>query len=262
MNEHELLADVAHEFQTPLAILRGNIEILASLNAASSAKRRAATIAQTAIDGLSRLVANLLKTTHVEPIYAHFDITALLEEVYYDCALLAEDAGISFSLWIADDAEAISLCGDRDKLKEVLLNLLSNALKHTPSGGDISLAMKKADGQLEIMVADTGSGIAPENLPHIFERLYTIPAITAHNAFINDGAGSGANLINSIPTGHGLGLYLSKRIVEAHDGAINVASEPGQGSRFTITLPLAPPAAAAPESLSSRVIIEKCKPTP
>jgi two-component system, OmpR family, sensor histidine kinase BaeS len=214
----EILADIAHEFQTPLAILRGNVEILAAA-ATKTEKLRAATTAKTTIDRLSRLIANLLKATYIEPVYEAVDMTLLLEETYYDCAILAEDAGISLSLWIAEDAAKTFLRGDRDKLKEVLLNLLSNALKNTPSGGAISLAMKFAgSATIEIMVADTGSGIATENLPHIFERLYTIS-----------------------PDGHGIGLYLCQKIITAHHGTIAVESELGKGSRFTISLPLAPP---------------------
>ena len=202
------LANVAHEFQTPLAILRGNIEILAGDG--NDDKVRAARIAQATIEYLSRLIDSLLKTARES---GAVELAALIREVYDDCALLAEDKNIDFVV----ASENVVVAGDRDRLKEVLLNLVSNALKYTPRGGRIAVDVKGVDCA-EIVVEDTGIGISPENLPRIFERFYRIP-----------GTGD--------VRGTGLGLHICKQIIEAHGGTISVESELGRGSRFIVRLP-------------------------
>jgi two-component system sensor histidine kinase BaeS len=148
-------------------------------------------------------------------------LAPLLRESCEDCALLAEDKGVHL---VIDEEKDIHIRGDQGKIKEVLLNLISNALKHTPPGGEIALQSRRAGSVVQIIVEDTGSGISPEVLPHIFERFYKIP----------DDA-------DAIP-GNGIGLSICREIVEAHGGKISVESEPGKGSRFIISLPLSPPA--------------------
>jgi signal transduction histidine kinase len=220
----EFLREVAHEFQTPIAILKANIEILARRNAAQGATReeiRAACTAQATLDRLTRLVRNLLDINAVAfiqnaPEIAPINLSELLQDTYEDCALLSEDRNVTLSF----ASEDVAVCGDRDKLKEVLLNLVSNALKHTPAGGLISLSARALSEKAEIVVSDSGTGIDPDHLPYIFERFYKIPA---------------AGAVES----HGIGLYLCRRIIEAHGGTIFAESKPGKGSRFTISIPLA-----------------------
>ena len=230
------LTDIAHEFQTPISILKGNIAILAK--GAPKTGRMAAVgqgdvervnalyVANTTLDRLSRLVNNLLDIARLNFSKNKFykqmvDVRALVEEARDDCVVLAEDKNISISLALAGASDAVFVAGDKDKLKEVLLNLLSNALKHTPGGGTITITARAYSEEAEIIVADSGPGIAPENLPQIFERFYKIE-----------------NRKNT--EGMGLGLHICRQIIEAHNGTIVAESEPGSGSRFVIHLPLAP----------------------
>lgn len=130
---------------------------------------------------------------------------------------LATERGIELAI----GAEVDTLTGDRTRVWQVLLILLDNALRFTPAGGAIEVSAQARDGRIEIAVADTGAGIAPEHLPHIFERFYQ--ADPAHTANRN---------------GAGLGLSIARAIVEAHGGRIRAASEGlGRGSRFEIALP-------------------------
>jgi len=119
----------------------------------------------------------------------------------------------------------LAAVGDRDAVKQVLLVLLDNALKFTPPGGAITIWTARAEDQVALGIRDTGPGIAPEALPHIFNRFYRA-----------DTSRTGA--------GAGLGLAIAKELIEAQGGAIHVESRPGQGSTFTVTLPSGDPAAA------------------
>ena len=141
----------------------------------------------------------------------------LLREIYEDCMLLAKDRGVVIVL----EADEIWIHADRNKIKKVILNLVSNAFKHTPRDGFITLRARKKEGSAHICVEDSGSGIAPDNLPHIFDRFYKIVDFTAA----------------SVP-GTGIGLDICRQIIEAHGGKIMVESELGVGSRFTIQLPI------------------------
>ena len=236
--QSKFLAEVAHEFQTPIAILKGNIEVLAKPNRRSTERANAIYVATTTLDRLSRLVNNLLDIARLnfskdrlrrQPV----DLENLIEAVRDDCAILAEDKNISIMIDLPRPSAKIFVAGDRDKLKEVLLNLLSNALKHTPAGGTISMTARAYGGngdgvsvenrEAEIVVADTGPGISPETLPRIFERFYRIE-----------------NPRNMALPGMGLGLHICRQIVEAHGGTIVAESQPGRGSRFIIHLPLVP----------------------
>jgi signal transduction histidine kinase len=218
------VSEIAHEFQTPLVILKGNIAVLAEPKKSRAAMRiDAAYVATATIDRLSRLVSDLLAVARLNFSKEKFlrqpvDVGQLIEAARDDCAILAEDKKISISAKFSE--RALFVAGDKDRLKEVLLNLLSNALKHTPTGGSISITadtrdgLEYPDGEVEIMVADTGSGIPPDRLPHIFERFYRIES-----------------------SGTGLGLHICRQIVEVHGGSITAESEPDKGSRFIIRLP-------------------------
>jgi signal transduction histidine kinase len=236
------LTEIAHEFQTPISILKGNIAVLAERRT-PGIKRRASTeranaiyIATTTLDRLSRLVINLLDIARLN--FSKADdgkkefvaLKNLAEEARDDCAILAEDKNISISLTRSTADGEIFVQGKKDKLKEVLLNLLSNALKYTPAGGTISISIQKrnagAGEEAEIAIVDSGRGISQDILPHIFERFYRI-----ENA-------------DNFTGGNGLGLHICRQIVEAHGGTIVAESEPGKGSRFVVHLPMTQPNAA------------------
>jgi signal transduction histidine kinase len=221
--QSRFLTDISHELQTPVAILKGNMEILAKNRRGEW--KSALQVMTTTLDRMARMTDSLLSIArlnfskgklHKKPIA----VEDIIEETYHDCVILTEDKGVLLS-YASDPALVV---GDGDKLKEVILNLVSNALKHTQSGGMIALSGAVANGQIRISVRDTGSGISAEALPHIFERFYRMT---------DDGA-----------PGSGLGLDICRKIVEAHGGTIAVESELGRGSMFTITLPLAASGAA------------------
>ena len=217
-SQSQFLADVSHELKTPLAILKMHAHVFS--NSKNAKQKKAWYVMDTTLDRLTRLVSDLLdaareKTSCGIPQKKRIALHELLSEVYDDCAILAEDKGIRLSL----QSEKISVFGERDKLKEVVLNLLGNALRHTPSGGTIFLSTRAIDHEAEIAVRDNGSGIARGNIPHIFERFYRI----------EEGAAAGT----------GIGLYLCRQIIERHGGTVTVTSEIGKGSCFVVHLPLA-----------------------
>lgn len=233
----EFLSNISHELQTPIAILRGNVEVLQSRSATDAERATAERVIVSTLDGMSRLIGNVLESAKLKfskKVFCEQDILieALLRETHEDCFLLAEDKGIRLSVEGSVDGEDendLSVRGNRDRLKEVLFNLISNALKHTPPGGTIALRAERAGTAARITVQDSGCGIAPEALPHIFERFYRIEG---------DGAfGSGRVVVS----GTGIGLNLCREIIEAHGGKITAESELGKGSRFIISLPLSPP---------------------
>ena len=249
----EFISNISHELQTPIAILRGNVEVLQGGRATDAERATAERVIVSTLDGMSRLIGNVLESAKLKfskKILYEQDIAVgmLLRETHEDCLLLPEDKGIRLLLEIDERAEDdIFVRGNRDRLKEVLFNLISNALKHTPCGGAIALRVERAratgaTGVARITVEDSGCGIAPEELPHIFERFYRIEERTT------DGSGRSA-----VP-GTGIGLNICREIVEAHKGTITAESASGKGSRFIISLPLSPPARAPALAAVSAII--------
>jgi signal transduction histidine kinase len=158
------------------------------------------------------------------------DLEPLIREVYETAVILGEDAGLTLSLGLSlgplgDDApasERVIVMGDRTRLRQLLLNLVTNAVKYTPAGGNVRMRLGAANGRVALSVADTGIGIAPGDLPHIFDRFWR-----ADSARTRTGERPGA----------GLGLAICKWIAEAHGGQIDVVSRPGRGTTFTVSLP-------------------------
>jgi signal transduction histidine kinase len=218
-SQSKFLTDVSHEFKTPLAILKMYAGIFAESK--DTERKKAWYVIDTTLDRLNRMVSDILdvtrkKSTGDGSCKKRIIIKDLLRETRDECAILAESKKIGLCLLGSD----ISVLGERDRLKEVFLNLLSNAMQHTPVGGSISLMAHETDNEAEIMVRDTGFGISQENLPHIFERFYRI-------------GGDGFE-------GTGIGLYLCRQIIEEHGGTITAESQKGKGSCFVIRLPILP----------------------
>jgi signal transduction histidine kinase len=215
-SQSNFLADMSHEFQTPISILKGNLECLERKDKSKN-KAEFYTI-ETTLDRLSRLINNLLMVSRLNSPNGklkknRINIYKLLERTYDDCVILTKNKGINFSF----SSERCFIVGYEDKLREVLLNLISNALKYTNAGGSIFLSGKIVNDEVEIKVSDTGVGISKKNIPRIFERFYKIE--------------------NNSYSGTGLGLYICKQIIEAHDGYIYVKSVLGKGSDFIIMIP-------------------------
>ncbi len=219
--QQRFVADVSHELRSPLTAVRGNLDLL-RLGAAQDPEARDQALS--AIDGevgrMSRMVADLLLLARTDagvPMEKErFELDTLLLDVYRQARVTSN--GVRVSLGNEDQASVI---GDRDRLKQAVLNLVDNALKYTPSGGEVKLSLEKDKKWVRLSVQDTGMGIAPESIPHLFDRFYRVDKARARDA-----------------GGAGLGLSICKSVVDAHNGKITVESQVGKGSKFTIWLPL------------------------
>ncbi|MBC8448777.1 MAG: HAMP domain-containing protein [Chloroflexi bacterium] len=218
-----LMADVAHELRTPLTVLQGNLQALLDDVYPLDKAEVANLYDETRL--LSRLVEDLRELALAEAGQLRLnlrptDAAPVIEATASTFALVAEDKEISLDVQVADSLPAVQ--ADPDRLAQVLRNLLGNALRHTPAGGQIAISAQSAAGSVHFAVADTGEGIPPDDLPHIFDRFWR------------------AGRSRSRETGgSGLGLTIARQLVQAQGGRIGVESEPGRGSRFWFTLPLA-----------------------
>lgn len=221
--QQRFIADASHELRTPLTAVRANLELLGRQGDLLPSPERSVLVraASDETERMSRLVFDLLSLARADAgqrlQMRAVELDRLLLEVYGEAKLLAKDTRL-----VIGEIDEVTVQGDSDRLKQLILALADNAIRYTPPGGQISLALRK-DVELAILeVADTGTGISSEDLPHIFERFYR-----ANKARASDDMGTG------------LGLAIAKWIVDEHGGEIAVASLPGQGSTFTIHLPLA-----------------------
>jgi len=216
--------DVSHELRTPITAIRGQVEVALFTAKTTDQYREAMFNALQDIDRLSQIVRALLLLSQAESGQLAMQKTRLnLREVGEDLVdqfqIPAEAAGVRLE---ADMPENCVVEGDRVQIERMISNLLSNALKFTLPGGVVRLRIL-AD-PVEIVVEDTGRGIAPEHLPHIFDRFYRVP---------------GTGTAPESEQGLGLGLSFVAWIVKAHHGKIDVDSTPGKGTRFSIRLPAA-----------------------
>jgi two-component system OmpR family sensor kinase/two-component system sensor histidine kinase BaeS len=224
-----LTADVAHELRNPLHIIQGNLEGILDEVYEPTSEHIAATLDETRL--LARLVDDLRTLSLAEggqlPLeLEQVDLAELLTDVATSFSGQAEAAGIDVRVDVEDGGAGGDLSGpvvtaDVGRMGQVLGNLMANALRHTSSGGSITLRAEQAPGSARILVRDTGEGIAPEDLPFIFDRFWRGDRARSHAS----GAGSG------------LGLAIARQLVQAHGGWIGVASELGAGTTFTIDLP-------------------------
>jgi signal transduction histidine kinase len=159
---------------------------------------------------------------HREPV----DLRAIVDEVRETGELLAEQGGITMEVAVPDGAVVLPV--DRSRMRELILNLVENAVKYTPRGGSVRVQLGVAGGRVLLSVADTGIGVAPGDLAHIFDRFWRADA---------------ARTRTGERSGTGLGLAICKWIAEAHGGSIEVQSRPGRGTTFTVMLPAHGPAA-------------------
>jgi heavy metal sensor kinase len=222
--QKRFIADASHELRTPIAVLRGETEVALEQERATAEYKGSLELIKDEAERLSRIVENLFMLAR-QPIDAPSLVKepVYLNEVVADCVraaqVLATQKGLR--LKVQSSLPEMSMNGDDEMLKRMLLNLLDNAVKYTPAGGEICVALARQNGNALIIVSDTGIGIPAEDQPRIFDRFYRV-----------DKARSRAL------GGAGLGLSIARWIVEAHEGKLSVESALGRGSAFTVELPL------------------------
>ncbi len=223
--ERQFTSDASHELRTPLTVLKGELSV--ALNRPRPADEYRATLArlEPTVDDMSQLVEDLLTLTRAAANKENagqerVNLTDLLLQVCERMKVLADAKGITLNA--PPTSAGLITLGDRLKLQRVLINLIDNALRYTPKGGRVDIAMRRKEAEVFIDVRDTGRGIRPEHLPRLFQRFYRADSDRARDS-----------------GGSGLGLAITQAIVQAHHGRINVESQPGKGSCFTVCLPLA-----------------------
>lgn len=231
--QRRFVADVSHELRTPLTTIRGNVDLLRRMGGDDAASLNAI---ENETERMIRLVGDLLLLARADAGHLPLDrrpveIQAMMVDVAAQAHILADQRlRVALNMPGLDDAEPMIVNGDADRLKQLLLNLVDNAIKHTPDDGTVNLSLARMDGWVRLSVADTGSGIPPEDLPHIFERFYRTEKSRWRKV---------PPSASSPGVGVGLGLSIARWIARAHDGHIEVQSERGKGSAFHVWLPLA-----------------------
>lgn len=223
--QQRFIADASHELRTPLAVLRGETEVALGKTRTVEEYQQSLALIQDEAESLSRIVEDLFILAR-QPISTRAALHTeriSLNDAVKDCARAAQVLALrkGVRLKLANDPPPLALNGDEELIKRMILNLLDNAVKYTPAGGEISLALARENGNAEIVVRDTGMGIPETDQPRVFDRFFRVDKARAR-------AMGGA----------GLGLSIAHWIVEAHGGEISLASTPGQGSTFTVVLPV------------------------
>lgn len=223
----QMVADIAHDLRTPLAAMSLEIE---SIEAGFQTPAQATTSLREEITCLQRLVEDLrlLSLIDADQVRLQLERTPLhtfLYTVLDFWQTMADESGRSLRADLPVDLPVASI--DTPRMRQVLGNLIDNAIRHTEPGGTITLGARANDDKIVIWVADDGEGIAPADLPHVFDRFYRADPSRSRGAASDSGGSSGS----------GLGLSISRRLVEMHGGAIGVRSTLGRGTTFTIELP-------------------------
>jgi signal transduction histidine kinase len=221
--QSDLISELIHELRTPLASLNAASYLLLRPEMEEEKRVRIVNTMHREIERLSEMASSFLDLARLESGRTQFsmeqiNIPAILEESVSVIRPRTEEKSQHINVEVQSDIPP--LIGDRDKIKQVIINLLSNAQKYTPEDGNIRLQASANNGEVIIRVIDDGPGIDADNLPYLFEKFYRVPGA------------------ESVAPGTGLGLSICKRIVETHRGYIDVESTPGKGTTFLVTLPL------------------------
>ena len=219
-SQQRFLADVSHELRTPLTVIKANADLMRMMN---KIDYESLDSIEEETDRLTRMVGDLLLLAQAEtgklPLtFKPVEMDTLLFDVIKDLHLLAGDR-VQLKV---NEIDQVQVNGDSDRLKQVLVNLISNAIKYTPGEGTVSFELCKIDDRSRLMIRDTGSGIPAEDLPHIFERFFRAEK----------------SRTRSKTSGFGLGLSIAYWIINVHGGSIEVESQEGKGTAFIIWLPL------------------------
>ncbi len=221
-SQTRFIGDAAHELKTPLTAMKGNLEVGLQRDRSTEEYRDVLSTTLGQVEHLTRLVKSLLTLTQFSGEHPPIDrkpvlLEPLVKELVSELSILAEEKGCLFTARIQ---EVPKILGDAGQLKQLVINLLDNAIRHTSQGESVTVTLQSSENTVLLTVEDTGSGIGTEHLPHIFTRFYR-----ADRARDRESGGTG------------LGLAIAKEIVLAHHGTINVRSEVGKGSAFTVSLP-------------------------
>jgi heavy metal sensor kinase len=224
--QRQFTADASHELRTPLTVLKGQLDVALNRNRSAESYRQMLESARDEVDHMIRLVGSLLTLARADADRINLrkeaiDLGAIVEGAVEQFRPAASAKGISLTIQPGPD---VQLHADEDLILQLVLNLLDNAIEHTPADGRVEATWKVADHHAALTVTDSGVGIAPEHVPHLFDRFYRVER--------NRGRSDG---------GAGLGLAICRWIAEAHGGSITVQSMPQTGSRFDVELPLPGP---------------------
>ena len=217
------VSNVSHELRTPLTSLKALTETLqGAVDQDPQAAKRFLQMMDVEIDKLSQMVLELLELSRIESGRVELNkksipVSDLIRPAVERMRLQAERSGLKLGMEIADNLPLIHV--DDERIEQVLVNLIHNAIKFTPAGGAVSVSANQKGNEILITVTDTGIGIPEKDLPHIFERFYKVDPARATG-------------------GTGLGLAIARHLVEAHQGRIWAESKEGEGARFIIALPL------------------------
>jgi len=219
-------ADASHELRTPLTIMRVELESIGQETLLDPAIREKIASILEETDRMGKMVEGLLAISRLDTGEAvinvtRFDLATLVAATAEQIALIAEEKHIAIHCLATEPVEVV---GDRFRLQQVIVNLLDNAIKYSPSGGRILLDTSTARGEALLEVTDAGPGIPPEALPHVFERFFRADSVRTHSV-----------------NGTGLGLSIVRSICLAHGGSVAAGNRPEGGCRITVRLPLAPP---------------------
>lgn len=220
----DFVANVSHEIRTPLTVLSGFIETMSNLPLTEVERRRVLTLMGQQTQRMQTLVSDLLTLAQLEggprpPSDRWVAVGKLLVQAHADAAALS----MGRHQFMVSDADGVQLAGTESELMSAVVNLMTNAVRYTPQGGRISVAWRQRDdGSGELTVSDTGIGVAREHIPRLTERFYRV-----------DGSRSRET------GGTGLGLSIVKHVVQRHGGELDVQSEPGKGSSFSLVFPAA-----------------------
>ncbi|PID84796.1 MAG: hypothetical protein CSB13_11315 [Chloroflexi bacterium] len=223
--QQRLLADVSHELRTPLTAIRGNVDLMERMGEGDPLSLESIRIEG---DRMTRLVGDLTLLARADagglPLdKKQIELDNLLFEVYRQFSVIEKPVEV-----LVTAVDQVCVMGDADRLKQLFINLIDNAIKYTPDGGKVMLSLAIVDRNAQFVVSDTGLGIPPEDLPHVFDRFYRV-----------DKARTRAQ------GGSGLGLSIAKWVAQAHGGDIYVESTVGKGTTFTVLLPALVPTETA-----------------
>jgi signal transduction histidine kinase len=222
--QQQFIADVSHELRTPLTVMRGSLEVALEEDRSAEEYREAMGNALLEVRHLTRLSQNLLflargQAGRVTLSFANADLVKFLADATHDLLPAISDKELALSVELPE--EPVGAFIDTDRILQVVHNLVENAIRYTPTGGRILVRLVSSSSEVRIEVTDSGIGIPEAQVPHVFERFYrSDQARRLH------------------PGGSGLGLSIVKWIVEAHKGTVAVTSRLGEGTTFTVTLPL------------------------